>query len=124
MSELPGLDPFDPVQADKAEAEDYNQLIDTDAQLRQFIERRKSAYSAVFGGKDDPNVQFVMEDLAYFCKAFHPPFDPDPRKQDVKIGRMDVFFRIFEHTRLSVDTLYLRYTDALTKLQQNGNPNG
>ena len=35
---------------------------------------------------------------------------------------MDVFYRIYEHTHLPVETLFLRYTDALLKLQQNGKP--
>lgn len=126
-TELPGLDdgdPFDPEQARRLESLEYEHIVDADEALKRFIERRKSAYAAVFGDKNDPNVQFVIEDLAYFSRAFHPPYDPDARKQDVKIGRVEMFWRIYEHTHLPVETLFLRYTDALLKLQQNGNPNG
>jgi hypothetical protein len=112
---LTDIDPFDPELARLEELRAAGIEVDGNVQLDQFIRRRKQAYAAVFGDTTNEDVQFVIEDLAAFAKAFQPPFDPNPRVQDVLIGRMDVFYRIFEHVHLPVDTLYVRYTDALLK---------
>jgi hypothetical protein len=121
-TELPGLadvlDPFDPVQADRANLKIYETAIDADEQLQQFLQARKQAYANVFGKRDDPYVQFVLEDLARFAKAFQPPFNPDQRIQDVLIGRAEVFWRIFDHSHLTVEDLYRKYTDAHLKQQE------
>lgn len=107
-------DPFDPELAAQAEDAEYEQTGDMSDALQSFIRRRKGAYTAVFGGNASPDdVQFVMLDLAHFCRAFRPTFHPTNQKiQDALEGRREVYQRIMDFTRLSSDTLFVLYTDA------------
>lgn len=108
-------DPFDPELAVQAENAEYEQKTDVSDAVAAFMRRRQSAYKAVFGegtaGKED--LQFVMLDLAHFCRAYRPTFHPTNQKvQDLQEGRREVYQRIMDFTRLSHDTLMLLYTDA------------
>jgi len=108
-------DPFDPELAVQAENAEYEQKTDVSDAVAAFMRRRQSAYKAVFGegttSKDD--LQFVMLDLAHFCRAYRPTFHPTNQKvQDLQEGRREVYQRIMDFTRLSHDTLMLLYTDA------------
>lgn len=118
MNDLAGLDPFDPQVAMLVENEEREQLVDKSELVVRFIERRKSAYAKVFGNKDDPDVQFVVEDLAYFSRAFSSTFDLNERVQTLREGRKEVFWRIWEHVQLPFDTLFVKYTNALN--ERNG----
>lgn len=111
-------DPFDPDIIAKAETRDYEARVHSDDKLAAYISRRKQAYSAVFSteacSKDD--LEFVMLDLAAFCRAYAPTFHATNQKiQDLQEGRREVFQRIMDYTRLSHDTLYIKYTDAQAK---------
>jgi hypothetical protein len=108
-------DPFDPELAVQAENAEYENKTDVSEAVAAFMRRRQSAYKAVFGegtaSKDD--LQFVMLDLAHFCRAYRPTFHPTNQKvQDLQEGRREVYQRIMDFTRLSHDTLMLLYTDA------------
>lgn len=108
-------DPFDPELAVQAENAQYEQGTDVSEAVAAFMRRRQSAYKAVFDAgtptKDD--LQFVMLDLAHFCRAYRPTFHPTNQKvQDLQEGRREVYQRIMDFTRLSHDTLMLLYTDA------------
>lgn len=108
-------DPFDPELATQAENAEYENKTDVSEAVAAFMRRRQSAYKAVFGedtaSKDD--LQFVMLDLAHFCRAYRPTFHPTNQKvQDLQEGRREVYQRIMDFTRLSHDTLMLLYTDA------------
>lgn len=108
-------DPFDPELAAQAENAEYERGVDVSEAVAAFIRRRQSAYKAVFdagtASKDD--LQFVMLDLAHFCRAYRPTFHPtNPKIQDLQEGRREVYQRIMDFTRLSHETLMLLYTDA------------
>lgn len=108
-------DPFDPELATQAENAEYENKTDVSDAVAAFMRRRQSAYKAVFeagtASKDD--LQFVMLDLAHFCRAYRPTFHPTNQKvQDLQEGRREVYQRIMDFTRLSHDTLMLLYTDA------------
>ena len=108
-------DPFDPELATQAENAEYENKTDVSEAVAAFMRRRQGAYKAVFGegtaSKDD--LQFVMLDLAHFCRAYRPTFHPTNQKvQDLQEGRREVYQRIMDFTRLSHDTLMLLYTDA------------
>ncbi len=108
-------DPFDPELATQAENAEYDNKTDVSDAVAAFMRRRQSAYKAVFeagtASKDD--LQFVMLDLAHFCRAYRPTFHPTNQKvQDLQEGRREVYQRIMDFTRLSHDTLMLLYTDA------------
>lgn len=108
-------DPFDPELATQAENVEYENKTDVSEAVAAFMRRRQSAYKSVFeagtASKDD--LQFVMLDLAHFCRAYRPTFHPTNQKvQDLQEGRREVYQRIMDFTRLSHDTLMLLYTDA------------
>jgi hypothetical protein len=108
-------DPFDPELATQAENVQYEQGVDVSEAVAAFMRRRKSAYSAVFeaGTPSKDDLQFVLLDLAHFCRAYRPTFHPTNQKiQDLQEGRREVYQRIMDFTRLSHDTLMLLYTDA------------
>lgn len=111
-------DPFDPEVARLAEDKAYETTTDRNEEVDAYIRRRKVAYAAVFStgetSKDD--LEFVMLDLAAFCRAYTPTFHPTNQKiQDLQEGRREVFQRIMDYTRLPHDTLYIKYTDAAMK---------
>ena len=111
-------DPFDPEVAIAAENKAYEATTDNDEKLAEYIRRRQRAYRAVFSGEGDKaDIEFVMLDLAAFCRAYKPTFHPtNPKIQDLLEGRREVFQRIMDFTHLSHDTLYIKYTDAQTKI--------
>jgi hypothetical protein len=108
-------DPFDPELATQAETVAYEATTSVSDEVASFIRRRKRAYHAVFeaGNASKDDLQFVLLDLAHFCRAYRPTFHPTNQKvQDLQEGRREVYQRIMDFTRLSHDTLMLLYTDA------------
>lgn len=107
-------DPFDPEVVRAAEDAKYEERDEQSEIVRRYIQARRRAYKAVFTGKgDDADVEFVMRDLAAFCRAYEPTFNQNSQKvQDLLEGRREVFLRIMSFTRLSHDALYVQYTEA------------
>lgn len=68
-----------------------------------FLRLRKRAYQFDFG---DAKNSEALKDLARFCHIGKAPYHPDQRKNDVLIGRQEVFFRITDHLHLQPDELY------------------
>jgi len=114
-------DPFDP-EVVKAEEDKAYERRDTESEtIRAYVTRRKRAYTAVFttGNADQGDIEFVMLDLAAFCRAYEPTFNPNNQKvQDLLEGRREVFQRIMSFTRLSHDTLFTMYADAKSQGQR------
>lgn len=109
-------DEFDPEVAQRAEDAVYENKLSRDDAVVQHLRRSKEAYTRVFAGAGTPDdVDFVMRDLAWFCKAYDPQWHSDPRMQDRFVARREVFQRIVEYTRLDTDTLAKRYIET-----QNG----
>ncbi len=70
-----------------------------------LFQKRAIAYNKVF----DPKNQFmnyVMMDLAKFCRAHDSTFHPDPRVHAMLEGRREVFLRIAENLNLSSEEIY------------------
>tara|TARA_R100000687_G_scaffold79302_1_gene73442 strand:+ start:1138 stop:1491 length:354 start_codon:yes stop_codon:yes gene_type:complete len=109
-------DLFDPEVAVRAEEALYNRARSQDDAVAAHLRRSKEAYSRVFvGGNATPDdVDFVMRDLAWFCKAYDPQWQDDPRAQDRFVARREVYQRIVEYTRLEHDTLVKRYIETQT----------
>lgn len=119
MSDFVDADPFDPELAAAAEDVKYEDKVDKDTSLHKFLERRKTAYAAVFSTTacTPDDLEFVMLDLANFCRAYRPTFHPDNQKiQDLQEGRREVYQRIVDHTCLSHEALLIKYTDMLNKI--------
>ena len=116
------IDQFDPADLDKAMAE-FEQSKDGDTDVvRQLLERRRLAYTAVFtaGTRNQSDIDFVLKDLAWFCRAFAPTFDKNDGPHadtlmKIKEGRREVHSRIKDFSSLDFDAIFLKYTDATTK---------
>lgn len=109
-TELPGdgieYDIFDPEAANVAEKRAEQLAEITDDQLHAFVQRRKLAYAKVFGNFADPDVAFVLEDLAFFARAHRTAMHPDARMHALIEGRREVYYRIVDYARLPTDLLY------------------
>lgn len=110
-------DPFDPQDMDYAEIERQEELGEINDKTREYLRTRQQAYQAVFAGTAEAwQMQLVMLDLANFCRAYRPTFHPtNPKVQDLMEGRREVWQRIMDHTRLSNEALFIKYTDAFPK---------
>lgn len=71
-----------------------------------FLRIRKRSYQFTFGQVEHSE---ALKDLAKFCRIGKAPYHPDKRKNDILIGRQEVFFRITEHLRLQPDQLFDLY---------------
>lgn len=107
-------DVFDPEVARRAEDAEYETGVAADEAVLAHLKRSKEAYTRVFvgGNATTDDVDFVMRDLAWFCKAYDPQWHTDPRMQDRFVARREVYQRIVEYTRLDSDTLARRYIET------------
>lgn len=107
-------DEFDPEVAQRAEDAVYDTQIDSDTAVAAHLQRSKQAYSRVFveGNASPSDIDFVMRDMAWFCKAYDPQWQSDPRLQDRFVARREVYQRIMEYTRLDHGTLMKRYIET------------
>lgn len=83
-----------------------------------FLRRRKGSYQQALMS---PAGQEVLIDLAKFCRANEPTFDPDPRIHALLEGRREVWLRIQQHLNLSSDQLYQLYNGLRALKQDNSN---
>ena len=115
-------DEFDPAELEKA-VEQFDDLTKEDSDhVRDLLERRRQAYSRVFtaGTRDQADIDIVLADLAWFCRAFAPTFDKNDGVHadilmKIKEGRREVHSRIKDFSGLDSDAILLKYTDATTK---------
>ena len=121
-TDVVGLDIFDP---EVLEAADQAQAVAVEADeqtVQNYLERRRVAYVNVFkeGHRTQADIDIVLNDLMRFCRAGTSTFDlRDGIHADtlmkIKEGRREVHSRIVDFTRLRIDDLIVKYTDALTK---------
>lgn len=71
--------------------------------LKDFINKRKQAYHAVF---DTPAGRIVLADLERFCRGTSSTFHPDARIAATLDGRREVFLRVNEHLNLTQEQLF------------------
>lgn len=105
---------FDPEEAQRAEDAAYEEKVSEDDAVMAHLRRSKEAYSRVFvsGNATPDDVDFVMRDLGWFCKAHDPQWHSDPRMQDRFVARREVYQRIVEYTCLDHSTLAKRYIET------------
>lgn len=113
-------DPFDPEFVRAVQAKEQEQVDTQDEGVKAHIARRARAYKAVFtaGERTQSDIDIVLTDLLVFTRAMSTPWHDNPRKQDLLIGRGEVFYRIKSNARLDNDTLFLLLTDAKTKMEK------
>lgn len=83
-------------------------LADSIRRAREFLLHRAGAYRRVFN-LDSQDAQFVLEDLAKFCRAHEATFQADPRAHALAEGRREVWLRIQQHLRLTDDQIWQLY---------------
>ncbi len=121
MAEDDGLiegDMFDPATArleDIAVAERTEQQQIT---VEQYLRRRQQAYASVFSNAPAEDIEFVMLDLAFFCRAYTSTYDDVPTRAALKEGRREVYNRIMDHTLLDHNTLFVKYNSSNPKIER------
>lgn len=76
--------------------------------LREFLNHRRNAYRRLFN-LENLDVQFVLQDLAKFCRAHETTFHPDDRTHALLEGRREVLLRIQRHLNLTDEELWSIY---------------
>lgn len=116
------LDMFDPEVIERVEQVEQQEAGIQQDVAQTYLRRRKQAYAAVFspGMRDKGDIDIVLADLMYFCRATKPAFDTrDGIHADtlmkIKEGRREVFQRIKDFSLLDFDALLMMYTEAVTK---------
>jgi len=121
-TDIVGFDEFDPRDLAAAEAKEQERPQMEEEIAKGYLERRRLAYAAVFskGHTDQADIDIVINDLAWFCRAYAPTYDVreggnanDLMK--IKEGRREVFNRVLDHTRLDREAVFVKYTNAITK---------
>ncbi len=92
------------MKKEKNEIKDPAEPLGEKDRARNFIATRQQSYQQVFGGSGK-FITEVLGDLARFCRANESSFHPDPRVHAVLEGRREVYLRIEQHLKLSVDDL-------------------
>lgn len=78
--------------------------------LERLMSDRKAAYTRVFTNEQmQHTVDYLMADLATFCRAEASTFDLDPRVHALREGRREVYLRIRDYITLSVPELCRKY---------------
>lgn len=116
------FDDFDPEDLERKESKEAVRESEVESRILALLELRKRYYSEVFspGNTSSEALDFVYNDLGRFCRAHTATFDlQDGPHADtlmkIKEGRREVFMRIRDFARLSLDSLFIKYTDANSK---------
>lgn len=105
-------DPFDQAAEARKAAEGQDEATLEAERVRNALRYRMEAYRRVFSGKAaEGDIEAVTNDLKTFCRAEASTFHTDDRVQVLLTGRQEVWLRIMDHTRLDLDTMYLKYTN-------------
>jgi len=117
-------DPFDPKDMAILEDKIVKGEDDFSAKQKAYLNERKRAYSNVFtpGKRTQADINFVLNDLQYFCKVWVPTYDIKDGEHAAELskrkeGRREVFQRIKDFTKLDSDSLFVKYTASITKPQ-------
>ena len=114
MEDFIDNDEFNPDVADRFEKEKKEAQSQANHLVAAHVRRAQQAYKRVFvtGNATSDDVDFLMRDLAWFCSAHDPQWHSDPREQDRRVARREVFQRIMEYASLDHDTLMKRYVET------------
>lgn len=103
-------DPFEPDADTKAQIAAKQQRDFEEDEVVRILLRRQEAYKRVFAGAPVGNdVNIVIDDLRAFCRGEATTFHENPRIHALLTGRQEVYLRIVDHTRLSLDALIEKY---------------
>lgn len=74
------------------------------SKVKELFNKRAVAYNQVFH-KDNVYRDYVLRDLAKFCRAHDSTFHKDPRVNSMLEGRREVWLRIERYLNLSDEEL-------------------
>lgn len=117
MSDIPGVvDELHPDYQVAKEQEEAEEAETAYMDVRKSAENRMGAYARMFVGgtpsKEDREI--VMADLMRFTRGESTPWDADARFHAVLTCRHEVWTRIKDHTKLSLDEFILKYHSKAT----------
>lgn len=101
------VDPFLPEEQEERQALQAKRVEQAEDEVRQRIETVKSAYMRVFsdGTPSAEDRRIVLHDLEVFTRGERTPWDENERIHCLLTGRNEVYRRIHNYMRLSLDTL-------------------
>lgn len=113
---IEGGDPFDPAWVEEYTSRTNQETSSQNDDQQMYLRNRRRYYNEVFstGETSKAALDFVMRDLATFCRAYSPTFDLNSKLQDLKEGRREVYMRIMDHTVLSHEEQFRKYVNAQT----------
>ena len=79
---------------------------------KQKLAIRQKHYQQVLN-EESPIVQLVLMDLKRFCRGDESAFHPNDRVNALLQGRQEVWLRIMDHLKLSMDDLALKYIEGV-----------
>lgn len=103
------FDPFDPSDTGRAQALTLSLQEAADLTIQQRLERRQLAYKRMLGNLAAEDREIIDKDLAWFCMGDRAVFHENERVHVLLTGRQEVWQRIQDHTRLSLDDLVAKY---------------
>lgn len=77
---------------------------------KQLLQGRQVAYVQVFSDEKNLYAKEVLKDLAKFCRADETTWHPDARVHAALEGRREVWLRISQHLKLSLEELQKIYS--------------
>lgn len=107
MAEDDIVDPFDPHDVVRGAVVRQQERAQAEDQTARLLRSRQEAYRRVFVPSGDLDI--VLSDLGRFCRGDRTAFDADPRIHALLTGRQEVWIRIMDHLKLSLDELIDRY---------------
>ena len=78
---------------------------DTFLAVKNLMGKRRLAYNRVFD-KENKYTDYVLRDLAKFCRAHESTFHKDERIHAALEGRREVWLIIEQYLKLNVDELF------------------
>lgn len=112
MADLIEGDPYDPL-TETAVTEQAAVKRQTDMDIaRKELETRQFAYKRVFeaGTPTAEDRAIVKADMTRFCRGGESAYHDNERVHCLLTGRQEVYLRIEDFTKASLDTLVIKYT--------------
>lgn len=102
-------DPYDPLDQTRATVHTLELQEAAELTLVQKLERRQQAYVRMFANLAPEDREIVEKDLAWFCMGHSAVFHENERVHVLLTGRQEVWQRMQDHKRLSLDDLIAKY---------------
>lgn len=109
------VDPYDPLDTARATIKTLELQDAADLTVAQRLERRQQAYRRMFANLAAEDREIIEKDLAWFCMGDRAVFHENERVHVLLTGRQEVWQRIQDHNRLSLEDLIAKYLRPQSK---------